>query len=202
MKKILSVLLCTCAGFVWSSGSGETLQHKLNALSTMSADFNQVVKAKNREVSRSSGSMALQRPGLFRWSTKEPMEQLIIADGQNMWIYDVDLEQVTQKKQEKGMGGTAALFLSGYNDSLIKDFDVTERTEGNTSVFDLKARASKENIQRIKLVFSKDKLTGLDLYDQLGQITVVKLVQIKSNLKLDNKLFQFHPPKGVDVVKQ
>src|SRR5580704_14348669 len=116
MKKIFLGLLLAFSGFVFSQTSAELLQTKLNAIRSMTANFNQVVKAKNREVSRSSGIMALERPGRFRWQTKSPMEQLVVADGQKMWIYDVDLEQVTVKKQGKGLGGTAALFLSGYDD--------------------------------------------------------------------------------------
>ncbi len=203
MKKIALLLsLCCYSAFALSETSSEALQNKLNALSTMTADFKQIVKAKQKIVSRSSGTMALQRPGRFRWKTVDPMAQLIVADGQKMWIYDVELEQVTVKKQDKGLGGTAALFLSGYDNQVSKDFDVTEKAEGKDTVFDLKAKAPKENFQRIKLIFSKDQLTGLELYDQLGQVTYVALSQIKSNNKLSTQLFQFKPPKGVDVVKQ
>lgn len=193
--------------FMYSSISmsqtpAELLQSKLNTMQTMSAQFNQVVKAKNREVSRSSGSMALQRPGHFRWETKSPMEQLIVADGKKMWIYDVDLEQVTVKKQAKGLGGTAALFLSGYGDSVTRDFDVKEQISGKVTTFDLKSKSSKENFQRIKLIYTQDKLTELELHDQLGQVTTVKLKQIQSNPKLSATLFQFKPPKGADLVQQ
>ena len=202
MKKIFLVLLLTLSSTVFSQTPGELLQSKLNAIRSMTANFNQVVKAKQREVSRSSGTMALERPGRFRWQTKSPMEQLVVADGQKMWVYDVDLEQVTVKKQEKGLGGTAALFLSGYDDTVTRDFDVTQKNEGKTITFDLKSKSPKANFQRIKLMFTQDNLTGLELHDQLGQITSVKLVQIKSNPKLATQLFQFKPPKGVDIVKQ
>lgn len=195
-------LLGCYSGYALSQTSGELLQNKLNAISTMTANFNQIVKAKKKEVSRSSGTMALQRPGRFRWNTAEPMQQLIVADGQKMWIYDLELEQVTVKKQEKGLGGTAALFLSGYDNQVTKDFDVTEKEDGKLLVFDLKAKAAKENFQRIKLLFNKEQLVGLELYDQLGQITHVTMSQIKMNKPLAAKLFQFKPPKGVDVVRQ
>jgi outer membrane lipoprotein carrier protein len=202
MKRIALFILGCYSSYALSQTPGELLQDKLNAISTMTADFNQTVKAKKREVSRSSGTMALQRPGRFRWKTVEPMEQLIIADGQKMWIYDIELEQVTVKKQEKGLGGTAALFLSGYDNKVTNDFEVTEKDDGQLMVFDLNAKAPKENFQRIKLIFKKEQLIGLDLYDQLGQITYVKLSQIKMNEKLQEKIFQFKPPKGVDVIKQ
>jgi outer membrane lipoprotein carrier protein len=202
MKKVIMLMLFVCSSTVWCQNSGDLLQNKLNAMRSMSAQFSQVVKSKNREVSRSAGIMALERPGRFRWQTKTPMEQLVVADGQKMWIYDVDLEQVTVKKQEKGLGGTAALFLSGYGDNVARDFEVVEKNEGNTLVFDLKAKSAKENFQHIQLTFTQNQLTGLQLHDQLGQTTSVTLDHIKTNSQLSSQLFQFKPPKGVDVVKQ
>ena len=79
---------------------------------------------------------------------------------------------------------------------------MTQKNEGKVTIFDLKSKSAKANFQRIKLIFTKDNLTGLELHDQLGQVTSVKLVQIKSNPKLTAQLFQFKPPKGVDVVQQ
>lgn len=178
------------------------LQSKLNSIRSMTAVFKQVVKAKHRVVSRSSGTMALQRPGRFRWQTTQPMAQLMVADGQKIWVYDKDLEQVTVKTQRKGLGGTAALFLSGYDNTVTRDFNVTQSTVGNELVFDLKSKSSKANFQRIKLMFHQNTLTGLELYDQLGQVTTVQLSQIKLNPKLASSLFQFKTPKGVDVVRQ
>lgn len=202
MKKIFLLALFTFSSTLFSQTPAELLQEKLNAIQTMTAHFSQVVKAKKRQVSQSSGTMALQRPGKFRWQTIDPMEQLVVADGKKMWVYDVDLEQVTVKKQAKGLGGTAALFLSGYDDTVTRDFNVTQKTAGKVITFDLKSKSAKENFQQIKLVFTQDNLTGLELHDQLGQITTVKLNQIKSNPKLSVKLFQFKPPKGVDLVQQ
>jgi outer membrane lipoprotein carrier protein len=83
-----------------------------------------------------------------------------------------------------------------------KDFKVTQSGSGNDMVFDLKAKSSKAGFQRIKLRFSQNTLTGLELYDQLGQATTVHLSQVKINPKLSAGLFQFKAPKGVDVVRQ
>lgn len=202
MKIRLLILLFLLSGSSWAETAESLVQAKLNAIHSMSAQFKQVVKAKTRVVSRSSGTMALLRPGRFRWQTNEPMEQLVVADGKKMWVYDTALEQVTVKQQQQGLGGTAALFLSGYDDTVARDFAVKQNQEGDVLVFDMKAKAAKSNFQRIKLLFTKDKLTGLELYDQLGQVTTVKLRQIKANPKLADSLFKFKPPKGVDVVKQ
>ncbi len=202
MKKMLWLTVLLCGSSVFAATPSELLQSKLNALRTMSADFTQVVKAKRREVSHSSGTMALSRPGRFRWQTKAPMEQLVVADGKKLWIYDVDLEQVSVKKQDKSVGGTAGLFLSGYNDTVARDFDVTVSEKGNKMSFDLNAKSNKANFQRVKLVFEGSALSGIALYDQLGQLTDVTLNQVQVNPKLVASLFQFKAPRGVDVVQQ
>ncbi|KTC84200.1 outer membrane lipoprotein chaperone LolA [Legionella brunensis] len=202
MKKIALLVLLLLATSAFSENAGDTLQTKLNAIRSLSANFSQTVKAKERELSSSSGTMALERPGRFRWQTKDPMEQLVIADGERLWVYDVDLEQVTVKKQEKGVGGTAALFLSGYDNTVTRDFDVTATTKGKTQLYDLHSKSNKANFQRVKLIFEGDTLSGIEMYDQLGQHTIVKLKNVKTNLKLATTLFKFKPPKGTDVVQQ
>ncbi len=202
MKKMMLSFILVWASQVNCDNVSDALQVKLNAIRTMNANFNQVVMAKEREISRSSGTMALSRPGHFRWQTQSPMEQTVIADGRHLWVYDVDLEQVTVKKQDKGLGGTAALFLSGYNDSVTKDFNVTVKTQANRDYFDLRAKSNKANVQRVKLAFIDNALTGIELFDQLGQHTDVDLTHIKINLALSPALFEFKIPEGVDVVQQ
>lgn len=202
MKKTILAILLSCSTAAFSQTSEELLQIKLNAIHSMTATFKQAVKAKQHVVSRSSGTMALERPGRFRWQTKEPMEQLVVADGKKIWVYDADLEQATVKTQEKGLGGTAALFLSGYDDTVTRDFTVTQSGSVDNLIFDLKSKSTKANFQRMKLVFRQDNLTNMELYDQLGQITSVNLFQAKLNPKLAPSLFQFKVPKGVDVVRQ
>lgn len=202
MKKAALFLMLLWAQNARCDAVSDTLQSKLNAIHTMSAAFSQVVNANKREVSRSSGTMALSRPGHFLWHTKKPMEQLVLADGQHLWVYDVELEQVTVKKQEKGLGGTAALFLSGYGDTVTRDFDVTTYSKDNKTYFDLRSKSSKANFQRVTLVFVGKELNGLELYDQLGQHTDVTLSKIKNNPTLAPAVFKFKTPKGVDVVEQ
>lgn len=202
LKTLAATLLLFMAQHAFCDEASDVLQAKLNAIRTMNASFSQVVKAKKHEVSRSSGTMALFRPGRFRWETKQPMEQLVIADGKHLWVYDVDLEQVTVKKQERGVGGTAALFLSDYDDAVARDFDVTTYKESGKEYFDLHSKSNKANFQRVKLIFVGEMLNGIELYDQLGQHTDVSLSRIKQNPSLSPALFKFKTPKGVDVVDQ
>lgn len=179
-----------------------TLQTKLNFIRTMSADFHQTVEAKHRALSSSSGTMALARPGRFRWQTIKPLAQVVVADGRRLWIYDTDLEQVTVKSQGSGLGGTAGLFLSGYNETVSKDFDVTMKQTNHSILFHLQAKSSKASFQQVTLLFEGATLNTIELLDQLGQHTHVHLQRIKINSTIPAHLFQFKPPKGADVVTQ
>ncbi|MGQ3888935.1 outer membrane lipoprotein chaperone LolA [Legionella sp. CNM-1927-20] len=202
MKRIMILALITFLTNVWAQTPAEEVQTKLNAIRSMSAGFDQIVTAGKREVSQSSGKMALVRPGRFRWETKSPLEQLVVADSKRLWVYDVDLEQVTVKKQEPGLGGTPGLFLSGYDNSVTRDFDVTTKDKKGIRTYILKAKSPKENFQTVQLTFNGDALSVIEFFDQLGQHTIVKLKNVQTNPPLANKLFQFKPPKGVDIVEQ
>ncbi|HAF87405.1 MAG: outer membrane lipoprotein carrier protein LolA [Legionellaceae bacterium] len=186
----------------WAMSASEDVQARLNAMHTLSAQFKQVIKAGSRQVSKSSGKMALLRPGKFRWETHEPLAQLIVADGQHVWVYDKDLEQVTVKPEEKGIGGTPGLFLSGENDAVARDFTVTSMSKNNQIYFYLKAKKAKETYQKVTLIYQKEQLSAVEFDDQLGQHTKILFHHVKQNLTLKDALFHFTPPKGVDVVKQ
>ena len=202
MKKIVFMILLLPSKILFSQTAAELLQNKLNAIRSMSASFNQVVKVKRRLVSTASGTMALQRPGHFRWQTRSPLEQLLVADGSTIWVYDKDLEQVVVKKQAKGLGGTAALFLSGYDDSVARDFEVSQRSSGASMTFDLKAKSSRANFQAVQLSFTNQQLKRLEMFDQLGQTTSITFSRIQLNPKLSPSTFIFKTPKGVDFVRQ
>ena len=203
MKRLtLGFLCCLMIQNVFADRAGNTLWDKLSNIQTMTATFSQHIYAKKREIAENSGTMAFVRPGRFRWETQQPMEQILIADGKKIWIYDVDLEQVTVKKQTESMEAAAALFLSDDKSRLLSDFYVEFKHEGKAEIFTLKAHAKQANIQRITLRFDAVCLASMDLYDQLGQHTAVRFYKAKINTPLSEKLFQFTPPVGVDVVEQ
>jgi outer membrane lipoprotein carrier protein len=202
MKKWIGFITLLTTTQAWTQTPAETLQERLHAMKTLKANFTQVVKTKKKKVSESSGTMALSRPGCFRWHTLSPLKQLVVADGKKIWIYDVDLEQVVVKKQGKGIGGTAALFLSGYNDAVSRNFNVKETKTGKTERFDLKSKSSKDSFHKVTMVFKDGILQSMQMHDQLGQTTNVHLSNIQQNPPLSAKICVFKPPKGVDVVRQ
>lgn len=200
---LIGMLVGVCALQVHaSSEAAQHLQQRLQAMKTYSASFHQKILGKKRVLSQSSGTMALQRPGKFVWNTLSPMKQRVVADGRQIWIYDVELEQVTVKSQQKGMGGTPGLFLSGSTADVLGDFTVHEKIQGSQVRYDLQAHSGKDNFQRVQLQFVGNNLSAIELFDQLGQHTVVSLSQVKMNPVLSAKLFTFKLPKGVDVVRQ
>jgi outer membrane lipoprotein carrier protein len=201
VKRILVLVLTFYSTLVFSDDAARLLQSKLNEFKSMTASFSQVVKSKKQILQRSSGKFWLQRPGKFRWYTLSPLKQLIVADGKILWIYDKDLEQVTKKKQAK-LGGTPALFLSGFDDALQRDFAVKNRKIRSSQSFELTPKNSHTNFSKVLLVFKKDKLAQIQLTDLLGQVTSVTLKNTRLNPAISSKLFYFKPPKGVDVINQ
>ncbi len=203
IKKVFLGLLCVCmTSLAWGETAGDTLWNKLSHISSMRATFAQKVTAKQRQLSKSSGVMAFERPGHFYWKTKKPMQQLLVADGKKFWVYDVDLEQVTVRPQKEIIGAAAGLFLGDDRTRFFKDFTVTEAEKDGTDVFQLAATSKSANIPRMTLRFKAFKLMGMDLYDQLGQKTAIRFQEVQTNVALSPKLFSFSPPAGVDVVEQ
>lgn len=178
------------------------IQNKLLKMQTMHAHFTQTVRAKKRLITQSSGEMVLAKPNRFRWQTDHPMAQTVIADGKTVWIYDVELEQVTVSKQTKKLGIAGALFLSADITTIQSDFVVYAKQDQTTEIFDLKAKSSKSTFERVRLTFKKDVLTEIALDDQLGQHTLIHLSHVVMNHPESAHLFQFRIPAGVDVVHQ
>lgn len=180
-------------------------QAKLNALlsnfEAMSADFNQTAIVKKAPQKKSVGTMALKRPGKFRWEITSPNRQIIIADGKYLWIYDVDLEQATKKGLTKDANSPASL-LSGSGDAIAERFTLVDaKQEDNANTFKLKPKKNGDMIQSVELKFVDDKLNQMTVLDNLGQQTIFKFSNVKVNPSLSSSLFKFSAPKGVDIIQ-
>ncbi len=170
-------------------------------VATLSARFEQsVLDAEGALVDASSGTIEIQRPGRFRWATDEPYEQQVIADGLNVWSYDVDLAQVTVKPQADALSNTPALLLGGDADALA-DFTVEEAVpDGDVTWVRLVPRDDSSGFRRLVLGFANDKLARMVFLDSLEQQTVVELSDVVYNASLDAGLFEFTPPDDADIV--
>ncbi|MGM8871950.1 outer membrane lipoprotein chaperone LolA [Psychrobacter sp. 2Y5] len=176
---------------------------RLNSLLTntksMSANFSQTTKGANSGTFK--GSMSVQRPNNFRWETKSPSQQLIVANGSTMWVYDKDLEQATKQTVDSQVGNTPALLLSGDPSKIAQNFKITQ-PYANKNYYVLYPKASDASFKNLSMSFSGGKPVMMVLNDNLGQTTSIKFSNIKLNPSMSSGQFKFTPPQGVDVINQ
>ncbi|MGI9202574.1 MAG: outer membrane lipoprotein chaperone LolA [Woeseiaceae bacterium] len=173
----------------------------LNNVNTMSGRFEQqLVDASNAIIEESSGTLDIRRPGQFRWSYKTPYEQMLIADGVNIWSYDVDLEQVTVKGQSDALASTPAILLGGSSD-VLDDFDyVGSVSDRGTLWVRLRPKDTDSGFNMVELGFTDGELTRMLFADNLEQTTLIALLDVRFNEPIDDRQFAFSPPAGVDLV--
>lgn len=174
----------------------------LGALRTLSAQFVQVVQDRNGDVTdRASGTLSIARPDRFRWDYREPYAQTIVADGRKLWLYDPDLEQVTVRSLEQGLGATPAMLLSGsgkVGDAFTAG-PVEARRDWTWCRLLPKQRGS--DFERVSLAFdAKGELAAMELVDKLGQTTTIQFTGLRRGARVDDSLFRFVPPQGADVI--
>jgi outer membrane lipoprotein carrier protein len=170
---------------------------------TMSGRFEQqLVDADNIVVDKSSGTIEIQKPGRFRWTYLEPYEQILVADGLNVWSYDVDLEQVTVKPQAEVLASTPALLLGG-SQNVLDDFEyIGSFADRDTIWVRLRPINTDNGFTRVELGFNDGKLGRMIFSDNLGQTTLIALFDLTLNEYIDEHRVSFSPPAGVDVVGQ
>jgi outer membrane lipoprotein carrier protein len=185
-----------------AAAPGERLRDFLGSTVSLSADFVQTRTGEgDAETQQASGRLRLQRPGLFRWDYVTPYEQLILADGERLWIYDPDLEQATVRPQAEALGNSPARLLSGGLD-LDANFAVieTNRRDGGLDWVELRPRDGEEEFSEVHLGFSAQGLASMVMIDNLGFTTSINFNNISKNTQIDSDVFSFTPPPGVDVL--
>ncbi len=140
------------------------------------------------------------RPDRFRWDYSAPFDQLIVSDGERVWIYDRELAQVTVRPIDAALASSPAALLAGS--SRIRDsFEVLGTSvEGSLTTVSLAPITQDTDFDRVDVTFSERRLYSLRLSDALGQITVLELMDVERGMALDESLFQFEAPEGVDVL--
>jgi outer membrane lipoprotein carrier protein len=170
---------------------------------TRSADgsFRQIVVNKDRRTTQTtSGTFAFQRPGKFRWTYDKPVDQLIVGDGESVWIHDRDLNQVIVRKLDAALGATPAALLAGDN-ALENNFTLVAGGEANGLEYvDATPKAAESQFTRIRLGFAGGMPQRMELTDAFGQTTELTFSGMRRNPTLAVDTFRFTPPKGVDVI--
>lgn len=168
---------------------------------SMRADFKQeVVDKQGRKVQKVEGTMQLQRPNKFRWDYQKPYEQQIISDGKQVFLYDVDLQQVTVRELSKTLGSSPAAMLAG-GEAVEKSFTLKNAVRKDDLTWVLALPKDKESgFDRVLLGFKEGQLKKMELYDSFSHVTHIAFNQIERNPALTTQTFLFTTPKGVDVV--
>ena len=184
-----------------SATAAADVEKYLAGLATWSADFTQTIDDSSGNVLRSAaGKLYLQRPGKFRWNYTEPSEQLVLADGKQIWFYDKDLAQANVRDMDSTLASTPASLLSGGG-SVSSQFDIKALpSSGGLEWFQLIPKHSDTDFQLVRIGFDKGELASMFLADKLGQVTQLTFTHPSRNAKFPADFFSFTPPPGVDVI--
>jgi outer membrane lipoprotein carrier protein len=210
MKKLIAgVALAFLAAATWAGGM-ESLEAFVKTAKSGRAEFTQTVTSPPKEgvASRdkvSTGTFEFQRPGKFRFDYKKPFAQSIVADGETLWLYDADLNQVTQRKQAQALGSTPAALIAAAPDlrALQADFALEAAPERDGLQWVKATPRNKDGqLQSVQIGFQGDALAALEILDSFGQRSVLKFGKVEVNPSLPAGTFVFKPPAGADVVRQ
>ena len=211
----LKNLLCTVFVFclsvnppAYALDAAAALTKLLLNVKTMQADFTQTVKTQGASTSAppTTGQMALARPGRFRWHIRQPLAQLIIANGQRLWIYDEDLEQVTIRSLAHAAGLTPAFLLSANTLNLTKDFQVQSvvnpKALANNPIFLLLPKNPDDPFASIQLAFLNGSIREMRLEDRLGHTTFINFKNVRVGMPLADALFTFKRAATIEVIDE
>jgi len=177
------------------------LHRYLDAMGDLRAEFSQEVVGPEQEIVESaSGSVVLSKPGRFRWDYREPYERVIVADGEHVWFYEADLEQVTIRRMATGLGDTPAALLTGDAQALEHFELLNSWTADGLRWLQLAPISPEADFTSVDLGFVADELQQIEFVDRLGQRTRLTLSGINRSPQLTDSEFHFEIPAGVDVI--
>ncbi len=181
----------------------QRLTELLNQAQTIEARFSQLtLDGGGTQLQETTGQLALKRPGLFRWHTDAPMEQLLVSNGEKVWLYDPDLQQVTIQTLDHRLTHTPALLLSGDVSKIQENFDISHNQGGNVVDFILKPKSKDTLFDSLRLSFRNQVLNDMQLIDSIGQRTNILFLNVKMNEPQDDAQFTFEIPAGADVIQE
>jgi outer membrane lipoprotein carrier protein len=203
MTNFLRILFIACAFGLLTPARASGLDQLKNFLDTNRSArgvFTQTVVAKSgKKPQESAGIFALQRPGKFRWSYEKPYKQLLVSDGDKLWSYDPDLNQVAVKKLGTAFGASPAALLAGKD--LDKHFQLKEGKAADGLEFvEATPKGGDASFERVKIGFAANQPVSMEIHDSFGQVTVLRFTRFEANPALPAGLFRFIAPAGADVV--
>jgi outer membrane lipoprotein carrier protein len=207
--RVLSMLLLAVMAFavVPAQADDAVAVARLTALlsqaKTLTARFSQLtLDGSGTQLQETAGELALQRPGLFRWHTDAPAEQVLVSNGQKVWLFDPDLNQVTIQVLDQRLTHTPALLLSGDVSKISENFEVSHKEGGSVVDFILKPKAKDSLFDNLRLSFRNGVINDMQLVDSVGQRTNILFLGVKMNEPIAPSQFTFTVPAGADVIEQ
>ncbi|MEP7042005.1 MAG: outer membrane lipoprotein chaperone LolA [Dokdonella sp.] len=202
MRVSLFFLLAICSFVAHAADTARTRMEAFSkGLNAVSADFNQsVTDANGHRGDGSQGTLTLQAPRQFRWDTTKPYEQTLVADGERVWIYEPDLQQVSVRSQNSEEAHSPLTVLTDHS-QLDSQFNASEAGERDGLTWlKLTSKAKEPEFEYAELGFDAQNLQRMLFKDQLGNTTEIRFSDWKRNPKLAAGSFKFTPPQGVDVI--
>ena len=180
----------------------DTLREFVRDVKSGHAQFTQTVTSPDGAKKKSSsGSFDFARPNRFRFAYAKPFEQTIVADGEKVWIYDRDLNQVSSRRIGQALGATPAALLAGG--SLDKDFDLANLpAKDGLEWAEAKPKAKDGAFQSVRVGFRGKDLAALEIIDSFGQQSLLRFDAFAANAPVPAEAFRFTPPAGADVIEQ
>lgn len=203
MKTLLKCLpaLLLVLPMLAQAGAVDRLHQFLSSTKTLKAEFAQLVVTKGgRKPQQSAGVVAISRPGKLRWDIRKPYPQLVVSDGEKVWIHDSELQQVTVRKVDQALGGSPAALLSGNND-LERNFTLSEAGESDGMLWvEAVPKTADSGFEKVRIGFAGSDLKAMELQDSFGQTTLIRFSALERNPVLPATTFRFVPPAGIDIV--
>ncbi len=203
LQAVLTASLLALTSIALAAPSGEArLKDYLKGLNTLTSEFRQyTLSADGGRMIESEGTFYLQRPGRFRWEYRAPMEQVIVADGDRVWLHDIELDQISHQSQSSALDGTPAQLLAS-NEPIDRHFEIVTWDPGDGRDWvELQPKKADGQVTRIRIGFIGEALDTLLMEDSFGQITRFSFLDTKRNPKLDAKLFKLDRPIGGDFLE-
>ncbi len=202
MKQLLVALALSVATAAARADSVDSLKDFIRDVKTGRAQFTQTVtSADGAKKKTSTGSFEFSRPNRFRFAYAKPFEQVIVADGQKVWIFDADLNQASSRKLGAALGATPAALLAGG--SLDKDFDLAPLpSKDGLDWVNAVPKAKESAFKSVRIGFRGKDLAAVEIVDAFDQRSLLQFSQFAPGVSFGADTFQFKPPAGADVIEQ
>ncbi|MFG6175748.1 outer membrane lipoprotein chaperone LolA [Halomonas sp. THAF12] len=205
MKKSLAALalLALTPLSALANEGAERLTRMLAPVETYVADFDQqILDGSGQRLQEASGRMWLSRPGRFRWEVDAPYEQIVVSDGDEVTLYDPDLQQATVQPLDDRVTHTPALLLSGSTSELTDSYEVSSSQQGTAETFTLHPKSADTLFEELKLTFYSERLGFLQMTDSTGQRTAIEFDGVEQNAPVEDSRFRVALPDGTDVIRE